>query len=868
MNDYKIRLGRTDSVDSVNRENFLGVQLESTSKKLHFNDIKATIDQYEQFQKERSLSNKYRVILTINPYCTNVLFNPLTEVAKLSDDGVSIERYYNNNKTTSGIDGNSTPLRVQMVCNTEYSKTKESSTVENDENYGYTYMPGYDIFDNHILRNKGFKIVEPLGNGAGGQKRFYNTIADYYRNPDGTTVTFRKRTSLSEKPKKTNQHLYSFDDVFSFDESVNANLTDENGWFGFINASSLRTVSPGENGTPSDICCVINDRKNCEFIDMYPDRTTFSFSPYYNKAFERLENNWDVFITYVWKSDECNPITTNGSVNALAVLSVTNGTGITGEEILVFRTYTKHNLKKGDTIKIYDGDSETPTEPIGLFTVSNVGNAGRGDSDYYFYLNSYGVEYDFSQSSDIRFVKSYNGMDSRYYMRKLKKIKKLVGDEEKELNSERYKLAFASTVYDDDTTQVTFTDDIDVSDLVDNFGRPITELFITIVKTHKGNDVWYSEGNEINGEDVEISHCFSDLTAGFVFGHEKSDGISVVNRGDENIPTSALLEDMRDIRYINNNNHFKSRRIQIEVKSSDDEFICDIVEFSPEDCVEHVLSDCAYRFNTYQRENPKPDTKFIYHEILYDDYDVADGDFIKTEKIDIQPRDEGYYYKANYSIPIRDVGGISEAGHKDIRVKSVKISYNGNIVLRVTSSLPSRLNTNDIVYVCDDKNDKKFEFVCTEVKSPTVFTIEPRITDYNETVVTDKWVYFSDKVEEVYGNGYTLNWLQLSEMLSNGEFKLRGKNYDIPEYAFKFGKNSYMWRMTVRPGESSSTTVPEYVFANDSFYVTPIIRFFLKRQDPDSSIGLQAKDVFPNDVFGNIKKESNYYYEDEPQDLC
>ena len=83
-------------------------------------------------------------------------------------------------------------------------------------------------------------------------------------------------------------------------------------------------------------------------------------------------------------------------------------------------------------------------------------------------------------------MKTYNGFDSKYYVRKLKKIKKLVDGVEKELSSERYKLAFANTIYDDDTTQITFTDDIDVGGLTDNLGRPITELFVTIVKSNRG----------------------------------------------------------------------------------------------------------------------------------------------------------------------------------------------------------------------------------------------------------------------------------------------------------------------------------------------------------------------------------------------
>lgn len=861
MDRYQIRLGKTDSVNSVNKENFLDVQLTSTSKKLHFNDIKATIDQYEQFNKERSESTKYRMILTINPYCSNVLFNPLTETCTLGKDG-KIVRYFNNseNSQNGGIDGVTTPKRVQMVCNTEYSKeTPDSSS---DKNYGYTYMPGYDIFDNHILRNKKFKVVEPTRN----DKAVFNTLADYYRSPDMKHVKFKKRVSLDEKPMDVDLHLYTSDDLLTFEESVNANLTDENGWFGFINASNLKTTSPGEDGELSKISCVINNRKNCEFIDMYPDRTTFTFSPYYNRTVGRIEYNWDVFLTYAYDSDYCNPLvsTANGALNALPVLYVRKENGVTGEEIYVFRCYTKHNLKKGDMIKVYDGNSDTPTEPIGAYRVSNVGNNGKGDPEYYFYIDAFDNNDRLTNSNNIRFVKTYNGFDSKYYVRKLKKIKKLVDGVEKELSSERYKLAFANTIYDDDTTQITFTDDIDVGGLTDNLGRPITELFVTIVKSNRGNAVWYSDDDKINPSDVEISHCFGDITAGFVLSHEKFDKYNLVEYTDgSKIEIRTLLEGMRDARAINNNNVFGSHRRQITLTSDSEDFLCDVVEFSPEDCMEHVLSDCAYRFNSYQREHQgghgKPmEPDFIYHEILYDDYDVFTGEFHEMHGENTNElRNEGYFYKANYSIPIRGVGDILQSGNKEIRVRSARPVFNGNVAVRVNSSLPSRLNTNDTVYVCDDKNNKMFEFMCTEVKTPTMFTIEPKHPN--------KWAWFKSQTAYIDRG---LTWLNLAQMLTDGLFKLRGKNYDIPDYAFKFGTNTYMWRDVIYPGQTSSNSIPEYPFTNDAFYLTPIIRFYLKRQDPDDSIGLQAKEVFPNDVFGNIKKQSNYYYKDEPQDLC
>ena len=43
---------------------------------------------------------------------------------------------------------------------------------------------------------------------------------------------------------------------------------------------------------------VINNRKPCDFIDMYPTRDLFYFDPKYNPYRQRLEKNWHYFLSY------------------------------------------------------------------------------------------------------------------------------------------------------------------------------------------------------------------------------------------------------------------------------------------------------------------------------------------------------------------------------------------------------------------------------------------------------------------------------------------------------------------------------------------------------------------------------------------
>ena len=140
------------SVDSVDVERSLSLGINSTSSLLNNTDIKSTIDLNEQYLKERNACDDYRLILTIKPYCTNVLFNACTEC--VIDEGsdtmdVVMEDDTIDQTTMARIGGKIKGKNVDvgiydMIRNTEYSR----------EGIGFEYHPGLDIFNNHIIRNK------------------------------------------------------------------------------------------------------------------------------------------------------------------------------------------------------------------------------------------------------------------------------------------------------------------------------------------------------------------------------------------------------------------------------------------------------------------------------------------------------------------------------------------------------------------------------------------------------------------------------------------------------------------------------------------------------------------------------------------
>ena len=107
--------------------------------------------------------------------------------------------------------------------------------------------------------------------------------------------------------------------------------------------------------------------------------------------------------------------------------------------------------------------------------------------------------------------------------------------------------------------------------------------------------------------------------------------------------------------------------------------------------------------------------------------------------------------------------------------------------------------------------------------------------------------------------------------MTTNHMLLLKKNIEIPSYATQIkGENTFLWRDIVPLEESSNNNDSniEYIFANGYYYINKDINFYLKRQDPEGKLGLYTKDGFPNDVFGNIKKESNYEYKDETHIKC
>ena len=937
MAKHVIRTSETDSVKGLPSTMSVDVNLRQTTKTLPFPNVSSTLSQRNVYEEERQAGNNFRLILTIVPYCSNVLFNPLTEIIKDegSDDVFVVTDVTNmdnapvtiKNKIDGAI-GVDNPTRVHMICNTEYSSEIHG---------GYEYHPGYDFFDNHLLRNLSFKLVNPFNDKVKDAKEVFNTLADYARDRNGDVKKYNRRISInsinSNQGFNKDKHLYLIDDVMKIEDSINNNLYDENGWWGFTNNTTIDTKQLNNRRWDSmDIGKALNNYKACEFIDMYPDRSLFSFAPKFNKFTHENENNWNVVLTYPYKNIYDHPLclggtsyikrTTNSEGEfveetvsegnrwmGLKVLTAQLGSGKAGSNNLILRTYTKHGMEQGDLFYLYYTNpyketaedeyekcdkfsdntlngSEVYYESQSYYKVTNIGDLSKNNNEYFFYTSNTSIvkeiyrsylkyveklikenvdtskipfyeDYENDDKKDIydadnnlktvlinkilkysnfRIRRCVKGVKSTYYIRQFRKIPNLraaqreMTDEEalhkskfngvfdsyiadnaldpvnpnyqRNFNNEMYQLGFASSIYNDNVAQITFMDGVNVKGLTDNLGRPLTEIYYTIVKNNAGHEVWYHNeeplysnkdirelyennkegfkekyGAEYDGYTVEFSHCFGKVTSGFetyVMSDDRKETTGPIEYWKKLSSVHHISNIVNDGVNGGSSPIYKdedSRTLDKDIKYTDTFFYGDLVEFNGVDFTEKTISKVMHRFNTAQREteNNPYYSQYQYHEIVEDDYDpqykegtdpfdlkefsavngIQDGDTSKPMTTDFAKRKadyatisrpEGYYYQAHYPIQIREYTQVLQGSHYTLRVRMAKPVQREGILIQVKTYIAHNLSTNDIIFICDDESDVRYITRCVKVIDRTTFLMSPNYEEYvvNATDFEDK----------------------------------------------------------------------------------------------------------------------------------
>ena len=935
---------------STNTSEGLHVSLTGKRKPLPANDTSNVLSQNDQYNKERESCDIIRLTCQVNPVCSNVLFNRVTEIVKNEgSEDVSFVNYKENFEKEvkdEGVDfwSSGTGTTIENGLETHPTNSIRDTQLSNNEN-GYIYHCGLDILNNHLIRSNTFKTVCPEKSTT----KEFNTIADSLRNTNGEVVseTFPLpfEANVSGNEKRVNLHLYEFDDILSFKDTVKQRLiTNYDGWVGFKNKSKVKSYKNKFEASESlKLEKPIMYYNGGDFIDMYPDRSLYSFVPKYNSFRKRIEKNWNYCLTYpsssYTPSNDSEPFSDviDYEIKSMKVACFNENTRQdNGTRQLVIYSVGKHGLDAGDYVNVYKRNSEGEVEKIldnaevsvvvdeftfTLFTqdvqisknwttIDNLPSGYSVDGKYvtngarYYKIigddisNYVNIDDD---AQDISYKKVVNDIECDYYVRIFSRIpnfKFASGDTSSEYeiyrdrggynmidiySNQKYdfeshisRLAFAKNIYTDEIGEIVFTDDISLSNLKDNLGRPLTEIYLTIIKNNAGYKEWYGFNNvpiSINSEKVEFSHCFGKVKCGIEMNDICNDEFYTNNirriTYSNVTPVKGRMKKMGfDVDFINGKRDLQESD---EISFSDDiHYYGDISYFDNYNSIERHLQQIMHRVNTAQRESVNSSSNnffksYAYDEIIFDDYDANYDHKVQSFAVNnANSHNEGYYYTPHYQIQIRTFGLLNTTMPDSLKMRSLTWCEGGMVKISTLQNHYLTMGDKAVIY---DRRHHKY-YYCTTVDGSDI-TWKPDSSKVFTCKIYDKYGKPATSDQETGVPNLITGMTEIEDDSGFGNisdytlFKL--DNINAPSYAriLEDGTCRVIWRNVLNNGFAvNKNEIEEYPFTNGAFYVNKRIDLYLRRQDPYSLYTLyDEEDVEGVDV--DIINEDNYYKEDE-----
>ena len=937
MVDGKVFLQSHISKQSSNTSNGVNVQLKGKRKLLPTTDMSESVSQYEQYLEERGKCNKIRLTCQVNPICSNVLYNSVTEIVRNEgSDDVEVLNYGNGTIEKGNMSGGKTndskfwsssswsgdALTILNGNAKDFHPTNAiRDTQLSSPSNGFVYHCGKDIFNNHLIRSNTFKTICKIPNSSS----TFNTIADKMRDVNGNevveTLYFPVDAPINGHKKDVTMHVYRYDDILTYADSVKNRLVQKyDGWVGFYNRSKIKSYSNFENDEIMDIERPIMYKNGGDFIEMYPDRSLYSFVPKFNKHRKRVEKNWEYCITYPSSSttDGFDSIINKSNGALKAIYFDENSKGDNGGSQLVIYGISKHGLVVGDFVSVYktlrNGTDERVVESAEVsavvddyifvlkgnstaisnswYDVSQVAKMSEytlapnkkyfvdASGNKYYLVNGKYVNLDLD-SQHISYKKVVNGIECNYYVRIFSKVpnfknasavtsseydiykddSKLIKEyqgSDYDFESHVSRLAFAKNIYGDEIGEVVFTDDIDISNLKDNLGRPLSTLYITFLKSNGGYKEWYGFGTtnrDPSSDKVTYSHCFGALTCGYETSDESiyTNGINSINKIN-NIGGDAMgvnvLSINKDVKEDRDEGHFKEPEV---VYGVDKNFYGDLCFYDEYNATEVSIQPMMYRFNTSQRESyySASHDKFNvynYDDIVYDDYDISNTFTVKTSQVSgTNSRKEGYYYKPHYPIEIKMFGKLNSVRPDFLKIRSIKKDEKRDGVYSIVTSSYHYLGVGDKAMIYDSTQEKYYTLVTIKNNDSNYKKFYCKV--YSEDGKTLEKLTFMD------GDGKSHDLLNTNDDVARGlymsDFKLfKVDNLEIPSYAkiLKDGTCRYVWRDIINNGFNPTvSSVEEYPFTNGAFYINKRIDIYVRRQDPYNMYGLYNDDDISGD---------------------
>jgi len=351
---------------------------------------------------------------------------------------------------------------------------------------------------------------------------------------------------------------------------MSSSIFEKDGWVGSY------------NDEPNTDEIQYNDNKSalCEF---------FPFDPGYDRL-KMLDSdgasNYLLKIVYPFENKDIVLVKNNLNISLKDGIPIIDKFTIelNGRQYTGFRTPMNHGLNVGDKIKLYNFVDNTPNNTLNLNTQSyrvfKLGNQTNDNKFRTFVLDINPIDINFSLGvSTIK--RSVNGKLSSYYVRR---FKSLTSSDYKDYDL--YPAAYGVTYFNDEVVAFNFKNDIDVSNLLDNLGRPITELYLSIIKndndsnpTSINTQYWLTQ--QQNLPTPYNTRFWTKISAGYELENDASVNYNIRSYGDTNFVGSTYYEN---------------------IDESDDTFDGDIVEYNENELLERRLENVYHRINTVYRE--------------------------------------------------------------------------------------------------------------------------------------------------------------------------------------------------------------------------------------------------------------------------
>lgn len=359
--------------------------------------------------------------------------------------------------------------------------------------------------------------------------------------------------------------------------------------------------------------------------------------------------NWMLYVTYPFENDytQSMKFTTKIGDNVLINnFMVSDGVPyyikrkkVRGKSLIFFYCSFKHNLNVSEWIKLKNGDSK-------YYEVYSLGDEYYGNEDKVFSVYDYGYDddslFDGSIGNFKRIIDINNSGEtmSKYYVRKHKLLTNfndyeitMAGFENTPFKSDK-KIEYPqltpnnvkriSVKNDNRTVTYNFNKDIDIELLRDNQGRPISELYVTII--NRGYSGWF------NNPITPNSNCGIQVGWDFNFLGDGIDTWWNVNNfhNKDNIETALYQK--------NNKTFFYNPELY-----EGHELKGDICEFNDYEQNETILSEIYHKYsfnpNHFLNENsintPSGYAYKVHHKVVIKTFsdDIELGDKSKTTNI-------------------------------------------------------------------------------------------------------------------------------------------------------------------------------------------------------------------------------------------